>query len=59
LVSVPKQRHRWVVLASIVLVVIIAATATSFFVMGGSRESTNDAYVEGRVVRISPKVAGR
>ena len=25
----------------------------------GSRESTNDAYVEGRVVRISPKVSGQ
>jgi membrane fusion protein (multidrug efflux system) len=46
-------------LASMVLVVIIAATTTSFFVVGGSRESTNDAYVEGRVVRISPKVSGQ
>jgi multidrug resistance efflux pump len=26
---------------------------------GGSRQSTNDAYVEGRVVRISPKVSGQ
>jgi membrane fusion protein (multidrug efflux system) len=46
-------------LASMVLVVIIAATTTSFFVVGGSRESTNDAYVEGRVMRISPKVSGQ
>src|SRR5438874_6135815 len=59
LVAAPKQRHPWVVLTSIVLVVIIAAAATSFFVMGGSRQSTNDAYVEGRVVRISPKVSGQ
>src|SRR5438874_967017 len=59
LVAAPKQRHPWVVLTSIVLVVIIVAAATSFFVMGGSRQSTNDAYVEGRVVRISPKVSGQ
>jgi membrane fusion protein (multidrug efflux system) len=27
--------------------------------MGGSRQSTNDAYVEGRIIRISPKVSGQ
>jgi len=59
LVAAPKQRHPWVVLTSIVLVVIIAAAATSFFVMGGGRQSTNDAYIEGRIVRISPKVSGQ
>src|SRR5882724_3549185 len=59
LVAAPKQRHPWVVLSSIVLVVIVAATTTSFFVMGGSRQSTNDAYVEGRIIRISPKVSGQ
>src|SRR6266550_33221 len=59
LVAAPKHRHPWVILTSIVLVVIIVAAATSFFVMGGSRQSTNDAYVESRVVRISPKVSGQ
>src|SRR6266496_2843701 len=59
LVVAPKQRHPWVVLTTIVLVVIIAAATTSFFVMGGSRQSTNDAYVEGRIIRISPKVSGQ
>jgi membrane fusion protein (multidrug efflux system) len=44
---------------SIVLVVIIAAAAISFFVTGSGHQSTNDAYVEGRVVRISPKVSGQ
>jgi membrane fusion protein (multidrug efflux system) len=42
-----------------VLLFIISATTTSFFLPGGSRESTNDAYVEARVVRISPKVSGQ
>src|SRR5882724_7960919 len=59
LVAAPKRRHPWLMLASMALVVIIAAATTSFFVMGGSRESTNDAYVEARVVRISPKVSGQ
>src|SRR3954468_9306424 len=59
LVVAPKHHHPWLVLASIVLLVIIAAAATSFFVMGGGHESTNDAYVEGRVVRVSPKVSGQ
>src|SRR5881394_3038783 len=59
LVAAPKRRHPWVILAAMVLLVIIAAATTSFFVVGGSRESTNDAYVEGRVVRISPKVSGQ
>jgi len=46
-------------LASMVLLVIIAAATTSFFVMGAGQESTNDSYVEARVVRISPKVSGQ
>jgi membrane fusion protein (multidrug efflux system) len=46
-------------LASMVLVLIIVAATISFFMVGGSHESTNDAYVEARVVRISPKVSGQ
>src|SRR5437899_369514 len=59
LVVAPKQRHRWIVLIAIVLVVVIAAAGTSFFVLGGARQSTNDAYIEGRIIRISPKVSGQ
>jgi membrane fusion protein (multidrug efflux system) len=59
LVAAPKRRHPLVILAAIVLLVIIAAATTSFFVIGGGHESTNDAYVESRVVRISPKVSGQ
>jgi membrane fusion protein (multidrug efflux system) len=47
------------VLLAILLVVAIAAAGASFLVSGGGRQSTNDAYVEGRVVRISPKVSGQ
>lgn len=59
LVVAPTRRHPWVVLTSIVLVIIIAAATTSYLVMGGDRQSTNDAYVEGRVIGISPKVSGQ
>jgi membrane fusion protein (multidrug efflux system) len=47
------------VLAAIVLVVVIGALAASMFVTSARRQSTNDAYVEGRVIRISPKVSGQ
>jgi membrane fusion protein, multidrug efflux system len=59
LVAAPKRRHPLVVLISIILAVIIAGVGTSLFVMGGIRQSTNDAYVEGRIIRISPKVSGQ
>src|SRR5262249_3424593 len=59
LVVAPGRRHSRVVLAAIVIVVIIAAAGTSWFVIAGSRQSTNDAYVEGRIIRISPKVSGQ
>jgi len=59
LVAPPKRRHPWVVLTAIVLFVIVAAGGTSLFVTSGSRQSTNDAYVEGRIIRISPKVSGQ
>jgi membrane fusion protein (multidrug efflux system) len=47
------------VLIAILLVVVIGAVSMSFFVMHGGRQSTNDAYVEGRIIRISPKVSGQ
>jgi membrane fusion protein (multidrug efflux system) len=55
----PKRRHPVLVLASIVLLVIIAAASTSFFLLGGGYQTTNDAYIEGRAVRVSPKVSGQ
>jgi membrane fusion protein (multidrug efflux system) len=53
-----KPARPWIILAAIVVVVGIAAVTTSGFVRGGRYPSTNDAYVEGRAVRISPRVAG-
>ncbi|HSZ58341.1 MAG TPA: HlyD family secretion protein [Tepidisphaeraceae bacterium] len=59
LVALRQRRHPWVVLTSVVLIVVIVAAGTSFLVTGGRLQSTNDAYVEGRVVQISPKVSGQ
>ena len=46
------------VLGSIVLLVVIAAATVSFVVYGGQLQSTSDAYIEGRIIRISPRVSG-
>ncbi len=46
------------VLVAIVLLVAIGAATASFIASGRDRQSTNDAYVEGRIVRISPRVSG-
>lgn len=51
-------RRPWMVIAVIVLVAIIAAATVSFVVYGGNLQSTSDAYVEGRIVRISGRVPG-
>src|SRR5215475_10849002 len=53
-----KPSRPWLVLAAIVVLVGVAAATTSSLVRGGRHPSTNDAYVEGRVVRISPRVSG-
>jgi membrane fusion protein, multidrug efflux system len=53
-----KGHHPWVVITVIILLAVIAATTVSFVVYGGSLQSTSDAYIEGRVVRISPRVSG-
>jgi membrane fusion protein (multidrug efflux system) len=55
----PKGRRHRVILVVILLMIAIAATTVSFVMNGGASQSTNDAYVEGRVVRISPKVSGQ
>jgi membrane fusion protein, multidrug efflux system len=59
LVVAPKGRRPWIVLAAILLLVVIAAAGVSFLVYGRGYQSTNDAYIEGRIVRISPKVFGQ
>ncbi|WP_250509107.1 HlyD family efflux transporter periplasmic adaptor subunit [Caballeronia sp. GACF4] len=58
----PKQRNgkRRVLMTLIVLVVIIAAVAYGlyYFLVARFHESTDDAYVNGNVVQITPQVVG-
>lgn len=58
LVQAPKGRRPWIVIVAVVLFAIIAAATVSLVVYGGHLQSTGDAYVEGRVIRISPRVSG-
>jgi membrane fusion protein, multidrug efflux system len=56
--SAPKGRRPWIVMVVVVLLAIIAAATVSFIEYGGNMQSTSDAYIEGRVIRISPRVSG-
>jgi membrane fusion protein (multidrug efflux system) len=59
--AVKPARHRRT-LSVVVVVLFLAgiATATVYWLERGSgRETTSDAYVEGRIIRVSPKVAGQ
>jgi membrane fusion protein (multidrug efflux system) len=58
LTQAARSSRPWLALAAIVVLVGIAAATASSFVRGGLHPSTSDAYVEGRVVRISPRVSG-
>jgi membrane fusion protein (multidrug efflux system) len=59
LVPVPKGRRSWFVLTVIPLFVVTVAVGVLFFVSSDGRQSTSDAYIEGRIIRISPKVSGQ
>src|SRR5258707_13211365 len=54
-----RHSRRGLAWPAIVVLVGIAAATASRFVRGGRHPSTSDAYVEGRVVRISPRVSGQ
>jgi membrane fusion protein (multidrug efflux system) len=58
LVPAGKRRHPLLIPVALVLIAAIVAYSVSWLVNGGGRQKTNDAYVEGRIVRISPRVSG-
>jgi membrane fusion protein (multidrug efflux system) len=58
LVPAPKRRQPWVVPVVLLLVVVIAAVSVSGLMSSSRHQSTNDAYIEGRIIRISPRVSG-
>jgi membrane fusion protein (multidrug efflux system) len=58
LVPAPKRRHPLLVPGVLVLIAVIGSSGVSWLVNGGGRQSTKDAYIEGRIIRISPRVSG-
>jgi membrane fusion protein (multidrug efflux system) len=57
-----QARHSfrpWGVLLALVVVIATAALVVSWLVRNTTHPSTNDAYVDGRIVRISPRVSGQ
>ncbi|MGH8259963.1 MAG: biotin/lipoyl-binding protein, partial [Steroidobacteraceae bacterium] len=52
------KRRRFFVIGGAVVIVVIAAAAI-WWLLTRNVESTDDAYVDARLVRVSPQVAGR
>jgi membrane fusion protein (multidrug efflux system) len=42
-----------------IILVVLASATTAYVLSGGDRQSTGDAYLDGRAVRVSPKVSGQ
>jgi membrane fusion protein (multidrug efflux system) len=59
LVVAPNRQRPWIVLVAILLSVLLAGAGVSFLTVSTRWQSTNDAYVEGKIIRISPKVSGQ
>jgi len=58
LVMVPRSRRPLTMVWVVILLIVIAAATAAFMLLAGDKQSTNDAYLEGRAIRISPRVAG-
>lgn len=56
--SRPRGRARTLILVSLVLVLIGVAWGAWWYVVGRHFEDTDDAYVSGNVVQVTPQVAG-
>jgi membrane fusion protein (multidrug efflux system) len=55
----PLFRQRWFRLAMVVALVLVAVGAGAWWWRASGQVSTDDAFIEGRIVRISAQVAGR
>jgi hypothetical protein len=55
---VSRAHPAWVIIIVVFLLVIIAAATVYYLVYGGNLRSTSDAYIEGRIIRICPRVSG-
>jgi membrane fusion protein (multidrug efflux system) len=55
----PIYRRRRFLIAAVAVLIILGVCGTAYYVHASRRESTNDAFIEGRIVRVSAQVAGR
>src|SRR5258705_1925747 len=56
LVLAKRTIRPWAVLIAVVVLIGASSVAASYFFNRARHPSTSDAYIEGRIVRISPKV---
>ncbi|HEY7930484.1 MAG TPA: HlyD family secretion protein [Steroidobacteraceae bacterium] len=54
----PRKRRRFVIIALIVIVVV-AVAAVVWWLHSRKYQSTDDAYIDAHIARISPQIAGR
>jgi membrane fusion protein (multidrug efflux system) len=54
----PRKRRRFILIAS-VAVVAVAVAALLWWLHARNYESTDDAYIDARIVHVSPQIAGR
>jgi len=54
----PRKRRRFILIASIA-VVAAAVAAVLWWLHARNYESTDDAYIDARIVHVSPQIAGR
>src|SRR5438067_982675 len=55
----PLHRRRGVVLAGAVLAVVLLLAGVAYWLHARGRVSTDDAFIEARIIHISPKVGGQ
>src|SRR5271170_4266721 len=58
IVALPKKRHPFAIVIVLLLLIVVCVVTVSFFIDNPSRQNTSDAYIEGRIIRISPRISG-
>src|SRR5215470_11563191 len=53
------RRHPILFAIGALLVIVVLVGGGVYYSYASKRESTNDAFIEGRIIRISAKVAGQ
>jgi membrane fusion protein, multidrug efflux system len=54
----PARRKRWLAVLALIFLLAAAAWSIHWYLYARTRESTDDAYVAGNLIRVTPRVAG-